>query len=475
MCKAMPQVIPPLTQPRLFDLISAALVRASPAKGKLVQSSSGGSSSSASAQALSSASSASGSSSGEDGSGAASGSEQDTSMVLLALRTLATFDFSLIDLLLFVRDSLLHYLEDDNAEVRCVTALTCAVLTVRPGTEPASTRGHSAGVIADVVQKLVILGITDRDATIRKTVFEVLDSRFDGFLAQPEILRSLFAALNDEAYHIRELAIAVIGRLAHRNPAYVMPALRKTLIQLLNELEFGDARTREESAILLGHLIRSSERLVKPYVEPILRTLLPKLKADKLQGPGSSSSSALTSSSSSSASSSSAVSGGPAGSASAMIVSPSSSSSSVVSTSVSAPSPQSSSLSSSSRVASCVLSALGELAVVGTEALIPYIGDLIPTIIDTLHDQASTAKRAAKREVALRTLGQLVRSTGHLVAPLEDYPQLLDIITAELSTERLSGVRAELLKVMGILGAVDPYKHKQNQIRCQRNKERRQA
>jgi FKBP12-rapamycin complex-associated protein len=135
-------------------------------------------------------------------------------------------------------------------------------------------------------------------------VLSCLDSRFDHHLAQAENLRSLFIALNDEVFEIRELAITTIGRLTIRNPAYVMPSLRKTLIQLLTELgtqptlsfahsallhraltrthtnaEFsGDSRNKEESARLLGHLIRSSQRLIKPYVEPILNALLPKLK-----------------------------------------------------------------------------------------------------------------------------------------------------------------------------------------------------
>lgn len=74
------------------------------------------------------------------------------------------------------------------------------------------------------------------DASIRKTVLSCLDSRFDHHLAQAENLRSLFIALNDEVFEIRELAITTIGRLTIRNPAYVMPSLRKTLIQLLTEL-----------------------------------------------------------------------------------------------------------------------------------------------------------------------------------------------------------------------------------------------
>jgi hypothetical protein len=37
-------------------------------------------------------------------------------------------------------------------------------------------------------------------------------------------------------------------------------------------------RAQEESARLLGHLIRSSKRLIKPYVAPILKALMPKLR-----------------------------------------------------------------------------------------------------------------------------------------------------------------------------------------------------
>ena len=56
-------------------------------------------------------------------------------------------------------------------------------------------------------------------------------------------------ALNDEVFEVRELAITVIGRLTIRNPAYVMPSLRKTLLQLLGDLQYGgDRNKKEESA-----------------------------------------------------------------------------------------------------------------------------------------------------------------------------------------------------------------------------------
>lgn len=59
-----------------------------------------------------------------------------------------------------------------------------------------------------------------------------LDERFDAHLAQAENLQALFVALNDEVFEIRELAICTIGRLSSMNPAYVMPFLRKMLIQV---------------------------------------------------------------------------------------------------------------------------------------------------------------------------------------------------------------------------------------------------
>jgi FKBP12-rapamycin complex-associated protein len=100
----------------------------------------------------------------------------------------------------------------------------------------APTRGYLAVVIGEVLERLLNVGIADPDPSIRKTVLSCLDARFDHHLAQAENLRSLFIALNDEVFEIRELAILTIGRLTVRNPAYVMPSLRKTLIQLLTEL-----------------------------------------------------------------------------------------------------------------------------------------------------------------------------------------------------------------------------------------------
>jgi FKBP12-rapamycin complex-associated protein len=59
----------------------------------------------------------------------------------------------------------------------------------------------------------------------------------DAYLAQADALRPLFVALNDESVAVRATAVRLVGRLAAWNPAYVAPALRRHLLQLLTDME----------------------------------------------------------------------------------------------------------------------------------------------------------------------------------------------------------------------------------------------
>jgi len=312
--------------------------------------------------------------------------------IKLALNTLGSFDFAGHHLNEFVRDVAIKYVEDDNPDIREAAALTCCQLYVR---DPIvnQTSYHAIQVVSEVIEKLLTVGVADPDPGIRRTVLAALDERFDRHLAKAENIRTLFFALNDEVYAIREVAISIIGRLTHVNPAYVVPSLRKQLIQMLTELEFSDvAKNKEESAKLLSLLVQNSQKLIKPYVDPMIAVLLPKARD------------------------------------------------------------------SSPAVASTILKAIGDLATVGGEDMIPYIDQLMPIIIEALQDQSSSAKR----EAALRTLGQLASNSGYVITPYLDYPQLLEILQSIIRGEPQRGpLRQETIKLMGILGALDPYKHQQ--------------
>ncbi len=54
---------------------------------------------------------------------------------------------------------------------------------------------------------------------------------------------------------------------------------------------------------------------------------------------------------------------------------------------------------------------------------------------------------------------QVVESTGFVVVPYLEYPQLLGMLLRMLS-EGSPGVRREVMKVLGIIGALDPHTHK---------------
>lgn len=106
-------------------------------------------------------------------------------------------------------------------------------------------------------------------------------------------------------------------------------------------------------------------------------------------------------------------------------------------------------------VAANVLMCLGELACVGGEDVIPHIPELMQVIMARLSDSS-----VVKRDAALHTLGQLCGSTGYVITPLIEYPQLLPALGRILRTDPTKDVKREVVKVLGILGALDPFRRK---------------
>lgn len=311
----------------------------------------------------------------------------------IALQTLGSFDFSGHILNEFVRNCTLPYLELDAKDVRKAAAMTCAHMYVN---DPIcyQTSMHAIEVFNDVLDKLIMVGIADPDAELRFTVLSALDEHFDRHLAQIEYIRAIFIALNDEEFAVREVAINILGRLAKYNPAYVMPSLRKVLIQLLTGLEYATVtRHKEEAAKLLTGVVRALQGLVKSYALTILQVLLPKAN-DAHAG-----------------------------------------------------------------VAARVTECLGELARVAGEELAPLVDELVSLMVSQL-SSGSVHASVAKRDAALKTLGRLASNTSHVANPYLQYPRLLGALVKILKTEQAAPVRRETIRVLGILGALDPYRHK---------------
>ncbi|KAG8650537.1 serine/threonine-protein kinase TOR isoform X2 [Manihot esculenta] len=334
-----------------------------------------------------------------------------SALVQLALQTLARFNFKGHDLLEFARESVVVYLDDEDGGTRKDAALCCCKLIANSfsgitSTQFGASRSNRSGgkqrrLVEELVEKLLIAAVADADVTVRHSIFSSLHGNrgFDDFLAQADSLSAVFAALNDEDFDVREYAISVVGRLSEKNPAYVLPALRRHLIQLLTYLDqSADNKCKEESAKLLGCLIRNCERLIVPYIAPVHKALVARL----IEGTG---------------------------------------------------------VNANNGIISGVLVTVGDLARVGGFAMRQYIPELMPLIVEALLDGAA----ATKREVAVATLGQVVQSTGYVITPYNEYPQLLGLLLKLLNGELMWSTRREVLKVLGIMGALDPHAHKRNQ------------
>ncbi|TMW66398.1 hypothetical protein Poli38472_004163 [Pythium oligandrum] len=323
-------------------------------------------------------------------------------MQSLALETLANFDFQgnrHIPVVEFVHETVVKFLDHDEAQIRRSAAITCCKLLLPPGEERGMMTSEEFGPsVTAVLERLLAVGIADREGSIRLQVLRSLDARFDPLLAENDNLRCLFIALNDEHFEIRQTAMSTLGRLTHHNPSVVMPSLRQTLVQLLAELEFsGDSRGKEEGALLIGCLLRSASQLAKPYVLPILQALMKNLREDSARARSRSNIS----------------------------------------------------------VSRAILATLGDLAEVGAEELIPYLNQLLPEIIDQMRD----SNNPQILQVAIKTLGQLVSSTGDVIRPYHEYPELLDLLCQALqkSGDAFESLRIEAGRTLGILGALDPY------------------
>lgn len=115
---------------------------------------------------------------------------------------------------------------------------------------------------------------------------------------------------------------------------------------------------------------------------------------------------------------------------------------------------------SSPSVAASAINCLGELAVVGGEDILPFMPQLVPLLMESFQDQSSLYKR----DTALRALGQLASSSGYVMKPLLDYPQLLGMLVGILKLDTSVNTRRETVRLLGILGALDPYKHREVEL-----------
>lgn len=316
---------------------------------------------------------------------------RDADVITSFLRILSEFDFSGRTLAPFCRDCVLKWADNPDPRIRKAAAMTCCSVFVR---EPIvhQLSGNALHTVQVVLQKLLKIAVSDFQYDIRLDVLKALEPKLDAHLSQPANIKLLFVAVNDEVFPVRLATISVLGRLSKINPAYVVPSLRKTMIELLTDLEYSkNSRGKEESARLLSLLMRGSHTLIRPYVDPVLKVLIPTASG------------------------------------------------------------------TSATVSSSAMDAVGELCAIGGKRMLSHVSEIMPIILEMLSDQGSVARR----DTALRTLGKLAAHSEYVIDPYYQYPRLLGTLTKILVSDSNANIQREVVKLIGILGALDPYKYRE--------------
>ncbi|KAJ8712457.1 hypothetical protein PYW07_005299 [Mythimna separata] len=325
----------------------------------------------------------------------------DASKLVLALRTLGSFDFEWNNTLMsFIRRCTDHYLLSEQHDIRIEAVKTASKLLIKAVERCAQTNSRTLTVIVDEsLGKLLSVGRSDFDHEVRYRVLEIFTNPiFDRYLAVEEHLNCLFVAINDSNNDVSELALCLVGRLSNINPSYTIPTLRQLFVQVLMELQHSEStRNKEQALRMVNNIISHAPRITRQFVDTILNVLVPKLKAEA----------------------------------------------------------------DNPIMVSTILKAIGDLAEVngGGTALNQWLPELMSIQIAILSDP----NQPEKRSVALWSFGQVVGATGHVVTPYMEYPHLMDMLLNFLKTEQQPRERRETIRVLGLLGALDPYKHKVNQ------------
>ncbi|KRY27470.1 Serine/threonine-protein kinase mTOR [Trichinella spiralis] len=195
---------------------------------------------------------------------------------------------------------------------------------------------------------------------IRLMAFQCLtdSNAFCLHLAQDEVLKLIMMGLQDEDCSVREKIIHLLGKLTNVNPAYCVPALRRILMQIIEEMSLsGLSRNEEQSARLFSCLVRCAPNFVKPYAKTAFE-----LMPDKIEG---------------------------------------------------------------------------------------YLDALLPVLIQLAQDTAS-----------MWALSKVIECTGFAVEPHKRYQDLLDLLLRTLKSEQSPDIRRETIRLIGFIGALDPYKQK---------------
>nr|AWV66626.1 serine/threonine-protein kinase mTOR [Brachionus rotundiformis] len=111
--------------------------------------------------------------------------------------------------------------------------------------------------------------------------------------------------------------------------------------------------------------------------------------------------------------------------------------------------------------ASSIVTVVGQLASQSGAETIQHFDTVIPFLIESMQD----FYYIQLKHTSLWTLGQIIGNTGYVIEPYKKYSNLLDILMGFLQTETSIQIRHETIRILGLLGAIDPFEYKKTLLK----------
>ncbi|WVQ81656.1 hypothetical protein IAT38_003781 [Cryptococcus sp. DSM 104549] len=313
--------------------------------------------------------------------------------IKIALRMFCESDYDHIisDL---VRDVVVPCFRHSRVDIR-ERAIATATMMLKKDIVCSQTGKHSLEVVHDILRDILTAAVADTAPSVRHAALRSLDPVFDIHLAQDTHLKCLFVAANDrEAPENRMLAIALMGRLAHRNAGYVLPQMRRVYVGIVMEMDYATSpRQQEDSMRLLVTFVRAASDFVQAHALTVLGTLLrTAFRPDATPA-----------------------------------------------------------------VQAICIEGIGELARVSGQEIAPHAKVLIGFLVKMTNNPHPTLRRDA----AVKALGHLASGTGAVIQPYIDHPNLLGTLFRTWREETRAGPREDVMRTIGMLGALDPKSHRE--------------
>ena len=218
----------------------------------------------------------------------------DTALLLTSLEALRYLPFKGYPVLPFLDEFVVVRLRDPSLPVRRVAAQICSTLIFSScvGSEsPCTPDGAGSFMhkgrthlryLRTVQSELLGVAVADPDADFRLEVLNFFEPTFDASLASHEAIRILLPALNDR-FANRQVALKILGRLARRNPAAVLPTLRRLILTCSSEIELmANARKQDQAVATLGTLVEAAPMVAAPYTSALLSNVVTLLQDERV-------------------------------------------------------------------------------------------------------------------------------------------------------------------------------------------------